>query len=99
MPLIEAAAMLAGRILRGLTFELRRGRRQAARPRPQRMYTVPVAGALWLAVGPRLERRVRPRSRRARHCIFFGAPPRLPNPAYGAAGATLERKFIFYFPG
>ena len=60
LPLIEAAAMLAGRILRGLTFELRRDRRQDARPGPQKMYTVPVARAWWLAVGPRLERRVRP---------------------------------------
>src|SRR5688572_14999150 len=48
------------RVLCGLTFELRRDRRQDARPRPQKMHTVPVAGALWLAVGPRLERRVRP---------------------------------------
>ena len=47
-------------ISRGLTFEVRRDRRRDARPRPQKMYTVPVAGAWWLAVGPRLDRGVRP---------------------------------------
>ena len=41
--------------------EVRRGQRWDARPRPQKMYTVPVAGAWWLAVGPRLDRLVRPR--------------------------------------
>jgi len=45
---------------RGLTFELRRDQRQDARPGPRIMYTVPVARAWWLAVGPRLERGVRP---------------------------------------
>ena len=44
-----------------LTFEVRRGRRWDARPRPQKMYTLPVAGAWRPAVGARLDRRVRPR--------------------------------------
>ena len=42
-----------------LTFELRRDRRQGARPGPVKMYRVPPARAWWLAVGPRLERGVR----------------------------------------
>ena len=42
-----------------LTFELRRDRRQDARPGPVKMYSVPPARAWWLAVGPRLERGVR----------------------------------------
>ena len=46
--------------LRSLTFELRRDRRQDARPGPVKMYSVPPARAWWLAVGPRLERGVRP---------------------------------------
>ena len=46
--------------LRSLTFELSRHRRWDARPRRQKMYTVPVAGAWWPAVGARLERGVRP---------------------------------------
>ena len=65
LPLIEAVAMLAGGILRGLTLEVRRGQRWDARPRPQKMYTVPVAGAWWPAVGPRLDRVVRPARRGA----------------------------------
>ena len=47
-------------VSRRLPFELTRDQRQDARPGPQKMYTVPVARAWWLAVGPRLERRVRP---------------------------------------
>ena len=43
----------------GLTCELSRHRRWDARPRRQKMYTVPVAGAWWPAVGARLERGVR----------------------------------------
>jgi len=46
--------------LRCLTFELSRHRRHATSPRPQKMYTVPVAGDWWHAVGARLERGVRP---------------------------------------
>ena len=44
----------------GLTFEVSWRQRQDARPKPQKMYTVPVAGAWRLAVGARLERGVRP---------------------------------------
>jgi len=44
---------------RRLTLEVRRGRRQDARPGPVKMYSVPPARARWLAVGPRLDRRVR----------------------------------------
>ena len=44
-----------------LTFEVRRDRRRGARPGPQKMYTAPVARAWCPAVGPRLDRRVRPR--------------------------------------
>ena len=42
-----------------LTFELSGRQRHDARPRPQTMYTVPVAGAWWHAVGAPLERGVR----------------------------------------
>ena len=52
--------------LRGLTFELRRDQRQDARPGPVKMYSVPPARAWWLAVGPRLERGVRPHRAAAR---------------------------------
>ena len=48
--------------LRRLTFELSGAQRHGARPRPQRMYTVPVAGAWRHAVGAPLERGVRPGS-------------------------------------
>jgi len=50
------------RAFRRLTFELRRDRRQGARPGPVKMYSVPPARGWWLAVGPRLERGVRPRA-------------------------------------
>ena len=43
-----------------LTFELSRHQRCDARARVARMYRVPPARAWWLAVGPRLERGVRP---------------------------------------
>ncbi len=46
-----------------LTFELRRDQRHGARP-VRCMITKGAARAWWLAVGPRLERRVRPRCRR-----------------------------------
>lgn len=46
--------------LRGLTFELRRAQRQDGKGRTETMYTVPQAGPCWPAVGPRLERGVRP---------------------------------------
>jgi hypothetical protein len=49
----------------GLTFEVRRDRRQDAKPGPVKMYPVPPARAWWPAVGPRLDRRVRPHSSRA----------------------------------
>jgi hypothetical protein len=51
---------LHGLPLRGLTFELSGRQRQAARARPQIMYSVPVAGPWWPAVGAPLERGVRP---------------------------------------
>jgi len=44
----------------GLTFEVRGRRRRAAKPRPPKMYSVPVAGAWWRAVGAPLDRLVRP---------------------------------------
>ena len=47
--------------LRCLTFEVRRDRRWDARPGPQKMYRVPPDRAWWSAVGPRLDRGVRPR--------------------------------------
>ena len=43
----------------GLTFELRRGRRQDARPGLAKMYRVPPDRAWWRAVGAPLERGVR----------------------------------------
>jgi len=51
--------------VRRLTFEVRGRRRCDARPRPQTMYNVPVAGAWWRAVGGPFGRRVRPRSSRS----------------------------------
>ena len=48
------------RRLCGLTFELRGRQRQDARPRAVKMYTVPLPGAWWPAVGAPLERGVRP---------------------------------------
>jgi len=50
--------------VRGLTFELTWRQRRGARPRPQKMYTVPVAGAWWHAVGAQVERGVRRLSHR-----------------------------------
>jgi hypothetical protein len=44
----------------GLTFELSGSQRQGARPRAVKMYTVPLPGAWWPAVGAPLERGVRP---------------------------------------
>jgi hypothetical protein len=50
---------------RGLTLEVSGPQRHDARPRPQKMYSVPVAGAWWhAAVGP-LDRPVRPRGSRS----------------------------------
>ena len=49
-----------GVVLRDLTFELRRARRGGARP-AGRMICLTWRRAWWLAVGPRLERGVRPR--------------------------------------
>src|SRR5687768_6108904 len=46
--------------VRGLTFEVRVDRRQEAKPGPVKMYPVPPARAWWPAVGPHLDRRVRP---------------------------------------
>ena len=45
----------------GPTFELRRDRREGARPGLWRMYLA-TGRAWWLAVGPRLDRGVRPHS-------------------------------------
>ena len=58
------AARITMVVLRGLTFELRRDRRRDARPGSVKMYRVPPARAWWLAVGPRLERGVRPQRSR-----------------------------------
>ena len=55
----QSKARVEMRLLRRLTFELRRGQRQDARPGPVKMYRVPPARDWWLAVGPRLERGVR----------------------------------------
>ena len=49
----------------GLTFELSGRQRQDARPGLAKMYRVPPTGPWWPAVGPRLERGVRPHSRAA----------------------------------
>ena len=46
--------------LRCLTFELSGRRRQDARARRQKMYSVPAGGPWWPAVGAPLERGVRP---------------------------------------
>jgi hypothetical protein len=43
----------------GLTFEVSWRQRQDAKPKPQKMYTVPVAWAWWPAVGAQLDRGVR----------------------------------------
>jgi hypothetical protein len=57
---MAAKRELSGRVcnLRSLTFELRRGRRQSARPGGW-MITITRSRAWWFAVGPRLERGVR----------------------------------------
>lgn len=47
--------------MRGLTFEVSLEQRQDAKPGPAKMYPVPLARAWWPAVGPRLDRGVRPR--------------------------------------
>ena len=52
----------------GPTFELRRDQRQDARARLAKMYRVPPTGPWWPAVGPRLERGVRPHWWRAVSC-------------------------------
>jgi hypothetical protein len=49
-----------------LTFELSGRRRQDARARQQKMYTVPAGGPWWPAVGAPLERGVRPQRERWR---------------------------------
>jgi len=59
--LLSMTAVVRMSLVRRLTFEVRREQRRDARPGPQKMYTVPVARAWWPAVGPRLDRRVRPR--------------------------------------
>jgi hypothetical protein len=46
------------RYLRRLTFEVSWRQRQATKPKPQKMYTVPVARAWWPAVGAQLDRGV-----------------------------------------
>ena len=57
----QAATDCVGRISAGLNVRGKRGRqRYAAWPRLQKMYTVPVAGAKWHAVGAPLDRGVRP---------------------------------------
>ena len=55
---INHGQMVHLEVLCRLTFEVRRGQRQDVRPR--KIYTVPVAGAWWSAVVPRLERSVSP---------------------------------------
>ena len=52
-----------------LTFEVRRGRRRDARARLAKMYSVPPTGPWWPAVGPRLDRGVRPRRAATCGCI------------------------------
>ena len=61
---------------RGLTFELSGRRRQDARARAEKMYTVPRTGPWWPAVGAPLERRVRP------HCAICECEMGLPRPCY-----------------
>ena len=68
---------------RGLTFEVRRDRRQDARPGLVKMYRVPPARAWWPAVGPRLDRRVRP------HYAHGGLFPRL-NGLSGGGSTAVE---------
>jgi hypothetical protein len=71
LPLVFAALRVATALfLCGLTFELSRAQRQDALARTEKMYRVPQAGPRWPAVGPRLERGVRPQrsySRALRH--------------------------------
>ena len=52
---------------------MRRDRRQDARPGLVKMYRVPPVRAWWLAVGPRLDRMVRPHLRRPRTAVSLGA--------------------------
>jgi hypothetical protein len=56
----RSTQLVAGIELRRLTFEVSWRQRQDARPKPQKMYTVPVAWAWWPAVGAQLDRGVRP---------------------------------------
>ena len=61
----------------GLTFELSGRRRQDARARAEKMYTVPQAGPWWPAVGAPLERKVRPQCLHEPNATWQG-PWRLP---------------------
>ena len=74
--------------MRRLTFELRRDRRQDARPGLAEMYRVPPARAWWPAVGPRLERRVRPHFPRAKDWHYLRAPRLPPVEAKMSGGGT-----------
>lgn len=62
LPQMALGGQNLGLVIR-LTFELSGRRRQATRPGPVKMYTVPPARAWWPAVGAPLERGVRPHSR------------------------------------
>ena len=60
---VRSLLIAVGLELRRLTLEVSWRRRQDAKPKPQKMYTVPVAWAWWPAVGAQLDRRVRRRGR------------------------------------
>jgi hypothetical protein len=71
----------------GLTFEVRRGRRQGARP-ARRMICPTASRAWWLAVGPRLDRRVSrqgERRRKSRHSDRAGQRDRVGDASEPAA--------------
>jgi hypothetical protein len=64
LAVLRAALCIAGRTRTAwcrLTFEVSWRQRQDAKPKPQKMYTVPVAWAWWPAVGAQLDRGVRRR--------------------------------------
>jgi hypothetical protein len=77
----------------GLTFEVSWRQRQDARPKPQKMYTVPVAWAWWPAVGAQLDRGVRPHlAVDDRVLITLDAQIGLTVSAAEGAGAVLRRR-------
>ena len=71
-PGVAQARKPATRGFRGLTFEVRRDRRQDARPGLAKMYRVPPDRAWWPAVGAPVERGVRPHLEHDEHATYLG---------------------------